>query len=337
MPIESPTLTGKLVSVDLDLGTAFWEGFTPEPGNNEQKTEFSPQDACIADIDGILDAFMDGTSLSVPTEEHSETNLVDMGFHAYQKAKKGQVNKKIESFNERRLFVINNNKTGILYFLVDKPQTLRPESGKVALWGYDRTNDFHDAKRVPKKISGAFDTNTAFLYKVVPVHSTAELIDTANCAKDISDGTWFTSVVNRDPQSLSPDVDDPAAELLSERSIHLPEMAGRFMIAVYPLMGYAGVKGGRSVTKRGYQRATISFGPTKLFKGPMYKICSKDTFPPGTRIPDPTSTPVSGGSTTKLPVPIDASVIASGAPVDDFNCYDNSTMTYLDGPSPLFF
>jgi hypothetical protein len=166
--------------------------------------------------------------------------LVNKGFHAYQKSEKKE-NTKALSFS-RGQFVTNQNKTAILYFIVNKSEGSIPCYLEMLA---SKENDQLDFKVLRKRgrVCDQIRNNktAACLYRIVktdddviPCHINV----VGNMDRDL-DGQWGSvySVCERGVRRDKRDFRGQQLPLLASGEINLPVSAGKYIIMVYPLMG----------------------------------------------------------------------------------------------------
>jgi hypothetical protein len=200
--------------------------------------------------------------------------LINHGFHSFQSAVIGQENKKLESFQERQLFITNSNKTGILYFIIEKTEGDFPCS--LEMWGAHAAAHF-------KPIYTNDNSPLAMLFRVIPLHDHENsLTYSQNLLGKNEEHLWgeIDSLgeegATKDNHNF--DTEDPSSfHPLAAGSVTLPLKRGRYLVAIQPVKGLLNSK---SIESRGYQHTALRFlssnGEETIYKGQVYKCASKD-------------------------------------------------------------
>lgn len=196
-------------------------------------------------------------------------SLINHGFHSFQSAVIGQENKKLESFQERNLFITSSNKTGILYFIIEKKEGEYPCS--LEMWGGHAAAHF-------KPIYTNDNSPLAMLYRVIPLHDhESSLTYSQNLLGKNEDHLWREIPTLSNIYSGNHEDDASSFRPLAADYIALPAKRGRFLVAIQPVKG---VLNSKSIDSRGYQHTALRFvqknGEETIYKGQAYKCASKD-------------------------------------------------------------
>jgi hypothetical protein len=207
------------------------------------------------------------------------------GMHTFQIGTVGKVNSKLISYDQRNRFVAGNNKSAVLYFLVNQvypASTLVGTTIPVSMRGYAFDADFKvmagdRSKNLPKDLKGKI----AFLCKAwrVPdgICDISVCDDSTTSINDPFDGSW-TSAPPVDREGRDNAAHPTDTEVLARTKLQIPPTPGTYAIAFYPLMGLTGRKGARGLKDRGKQCVALELpGPSSnVVLGSAYTVCSKD-------------------------------------------------------------
>jgi hypothetical protein len=184
-------------------------------------------------------------------------DFVSQGYHCYQK-QNTRPNGKLESFNQRGYFVTNQNKSGLLWMIVEKgpgvkhcrlellcpaPKTPPPRVGEgggttstANLQKFCRGRNGDYIIKEPEVV-GAFRVIPTAFVDIVP--STMDIIGDFNNMRRMINGWNRLKKVKeeKEPRRVSTGAE---YEVLASSRLPLPEREGRFLICYYPLQGLGG-------------------------------------------------------------------------------------------------
>ena len=223
-------------------------------------------DAEVAQLTTIFDMNMDDQEFESPIlTPPCELCVVHHDFYAYEKSTSGVENRR-SSYNTRNLFVCNQNRTGMLYFILEK--------------GLGCINGFINISQEPSHVlqqeqaslktfrrSNIASYDTIGLFRITETDSDT-LCDNENILGDINayNSGWKPISLTKKKQLL----------LLASSPISLPYHQGRFLVSYYVLKG---ISGGINVDGRMSQNVSLSFPELGLeFKSKMFKLVTKDPF-----------------------------------------------------------
>lgn len=212
------------------------------------------------------------TSLVIPTIEKiwescsALPTLVHTGFHAYQKDKCVR-NTKVLSFEMNKLFVTNQNKTGLLYFIIEK--SAGALSANLEMTALPTTAIEFQCRQHYARIAyeNKIDGNTLFLYRISPVACNV-LPSNVNVLSHSTRGKFTTVHKARWTQTT-----ETGDFILGSSQISFPNRCGKYIVEIYPIAGL----NSRSLKDRPMQFFSLYFPLCKeRFTTMGYKMVSKD-------------------------------------------------------------
>ena len=192
-------------------------------------------------------------------------HLSHTGFHAYQKTV-DNLNSKVISFEKKNLFVTNQNKSGVLYFTIEK------EYGNLEamIELISSENNF-----ICKKLNrGSLDllNDSCGLYQISKTIY-PRIQPNVNVVNDLKhEITHNKLTLLKDDRTRL--IDDLKYHVITNDVVKFPIKAGRYVLIIYP---YVGLVQKPHTKTRPFQCFSLVF-PSKnqVFRTQFYKIVSKD-------------------------------------------------------------